>query len=530
MRPKIWLSLCALLIGPVLANFDSTMVNIALSSFQQEFHVSLSIISWTFHAYNITFAIAVIPAGRLADQFGRKRIFLWGLFVFVTGTLLCSLLNSPLIPPVAATPLLFFVGRGIQGVGAAALSAAGLAAATAMIAGPLPFIAWGVTSGAAIALGPVLGGFVVQYLSWRWVFFVNLPFVLLSFLLCIFVTESLDAQASRHIDWQGLFPLALFLGSLIAAVLLFDQASSFSGVYWVVALVGLLAFLLIEVNHPSPMLDLRLFLIPSLVRTICLIFLFCFALMAAFVVYAVYLRTAHEISTAALLLFPLPLSAALVSSLWSSKVSGMMVTITIGVVSTAAGLFLFTLFPSFIPAWLLLCCANIFLGMGKRKPFNMAATATVGFILTAAGLFLFTLFPSFAPSWLLLCCANIVLGSGMGLCLISLNALGLADVTPERLGVASGTLNLAQQLGYTVGTAALIILLEIQGGSQSLTSFRLTWSEAAICAAVGALILLLPMARSMYRSVVRMRKEAPVMEVMIQEEVVEQGSVAEPGA
>lgn len=433
-----WPGLVALLIGPTVANLDATMMNIALPNFQHAFHLSLDEVSWALHAYNIGLAMGLMPAGRLADQFGRKRLFCLGLLVFGIGTLWCSLLYAPALPALFQTSFWFFLARGVQGVGAAALLAAGLAAALTMSkSAPLW---WAVASSLAIAIGPILGGLLLQWLCWRWIFWVNLPPVVISAVLCRDVPESRDGAATRQIDWPGMVLLAALLSLLIRAVLEGDQPNLW---WWEGAIVALLLFLLVEVWHPAAVLDVSLFRARSFRRVTCLLLVFSVALMAAFVVFALFLRVAHSVTEAAFLLLPIS-TAGLVVSLWLASPC-----------------------KPCLPTWQM---------------------ALFGLLCLAAGLLCYRLFPSYTPPLWLLLVADTLVGAGMGFCFSSLNAMGVADVAHAQLGIASGMLSLMQQCGYTIGTAVLILLVQRQGGVV-LGSFQKTWWEAALCVVGTALWL-----------------------------------------
>jgi hypothetical protein len=177
------------------------------------------------------------------------------------------------------------------------------------------------------------------------------------------------------------------------------------------------------------------------------LFVFSGVLMAAFVVYGVFLRQEHSVFTAAILLFPLP--------------------------ATAVGV-------SWLLSWFL---------KGQQKPSFLILYECLGLVLMALGLGGFALFSSFSPVYPWILVVDLMVGAGMGIGMSVLNAVALLQVAPARLGEASGLLGLMQQLGYTVGTAVLIWLLEIQGGTTLLASYHLVWWEAAACMLAALLIV-----------------------------------------
>src|SRR5437868_13933680 len=186
---------------------DITIVNVALPSVQRELHASLTGLQWVVDAYAVSLAALILTAGTLADRYGRKLVFSAGIALFTVASFLCG---------IAWNIATLDVARAIQGVGGAALFATALALIGAEYEGPARMNAiaiWGSTVGFAVAAGPLLGGIITNYLSWRWIFFVNLPVGAFALALALRnVRESRDAEA-RRADVAGLltFSAALFL-------------------------------------------------------------------------------------------------------------------------------------------------------------------------------------------------------------------------------------------------------------------------------------------------------------------------------
>ena len=148
---------------------DVTAVNVALPAIEDGLHASFSELQWVIDAYALTLAAVLLTAGSLADRFGRRRLFLAGIGVFTGASLLCA---------AAGTATLLDVARALQGVGGAAMFASSLAILADAYRGPARGRAlgiWGAITGAALALGPLVGGALVDGLGWRWIFLVNLP-------------------------------------------------------------------------------------------------------------------------------------------------------------------------------------------------------------------------------------------------------------------------------------------------------------------------------------------------------------------
>src|SRR5947208_7379461 len=186
---------------------DITIVNVALPSVQRELHASLTGLQWVVDAYAVSLAALILTAGALADRFGRRLVFAVGIVLFTAASFLCGIAWN-----VAALD----GARALQGIGGAALFATALALIGAEFQGPARMTAiaiWGSTVGFAVAAGPLFGGIITDSLSWRWIFFVNIPVGVFAFALAVrSVNESRDAHAQRA-DVGGLvtFSASLFL-------------------------------------------------------------------------------------------------------------------------------------------------------------------------------------------------------------------------------------------------------------------------------------------------------------------------------
>ena len=201
--------LAATVLGSGIAFLDSTVVNVALPHIGDELDTSVGGLQWVLNGYLLAVSSLILLGGSLGDLFGRKRIFQLGIVVFAVGSLLCA---------VAPTALFLVLARVVQGVGGALLTPGSLAILEASFRPEDRFRAigaWSGLSGVASAVGPFLGGWLVDAASWRWIFLINLP-------LCVFVVlvaarhvpESLDPEADRHIDGLGAALIALSLGGL----------------------------------------------------------------------------------------------------------------------------------------------------------------------------------------------------------------------------------------------------------------------------------------------------------------------------
>jgi MFS family permease len=189
-------------------------VNVALPALQADLHATITDVQWVVEAYALFLGALILVGGSLGDQFGRKRVFLAGLLLFTIASMACG---------IAMSPNMLIAGRAVQGVGAAFLVPGSLAIISAAFDEAERGRAIGTWSGfSAIttAIGPVSGGWLVEHVSWRAVFFLNLPFAAIALALSLrFIEESRDPSRSAGIDWTGAALAVAGLGGVIFALL-----------------------------------------------------------------------------------------------------------------------------------------------------------------------------------------------------------------------------------------------------------------------------------------------------------------------
>src|ERR671937_597099 len=192
-----WWTLLAVCTGVFMLLLDITIVNVALPDIQRGFHASLADLQWVVDAYALTLAALLLTGGSIADRVGRRRVFLIGLVVFTVASVLCGLATSPTGLNLA---------RALQGVGGAFMFATSLALLASAYSGRDRGTAlglWGATTGAAVAVGPLVGGVLTEAIGWEAIFFVNVPIGIVAVLLTLArVEESRNPQAGRP-DWPG---------------------------------------------------------------------------------------------------------------------------------------------------------------------------------------------------------------------------------------------------------------------------------------------------------------------------------------
>jgi EmrB/QacA subfamily drug resistance transporter len=413
-RGNKWWTLVAVCLGTFMLLLDITIVNVALPDIQTSLHSSFSDLQWVVDAYALTLAAFLLTAGSLADMYGRRLLYLIGLAVFTAASALCGF---------AQTTLMLQLSRGLQGVGGAIMFAVSLALLADAFRGKdrgIAFGVWGTITGLAVAIGPLLGGALTSGLSWRWIFFVNVPLGIIAVVISMLkVSESRAPQASGP-DWPGFVIFTVALSSLVYGLIESNQKSFSSGLVLgclAAAAVLLAAFVFVERRRAHPMFDLSLFRLPT----------FSGGSVAAFGLSASIFSM--------LLYLVLYLQDILGYSPLATGVRVMFLSGAILVSATVAGRL-----SSYVPVRLLIGPGLIMVGIG---------------LLLMRGL-------NAGSSWTHLIPGMIVGGLGIGLVNPPLASTAVGVVPPQRAGMASGINSTFRQVGIATGIALLGTLFSSQ--------------------------------------------------------------------
>jgi EmrB/QacA subfamily drug resistance transporter len=336
-----WLTLVAVALGVMMVGLDATVVSIANPAIAKSLHADLSGLQWVTNGYLLALAVALIPAGKLADRFGRKKVFVAGVIGFAAASLMVGLSGG-------IGMVIFW--RVIQGVAGALLQPASLA----ILRNSFPIEKlnaaigiWGATVGISIAGGPIVGGLLVQHVNWESVFFLNVPLGLIALGMALWVIkESRDEGAKGSFDIPG---VALLSGSLFALVFGLIKAGTlgFSDSLplgsFVAAVVLMVAFIIREASAESPLLPLGLFKSVSVSAATGLVLLGFFAMFGTIFFITLYLQQVHGMSpvTAGVRMLPMTAIFIVASPLGGALTTrfGPRVPLTLGMIFTAIAMF-----------------------------------------------------------------------------------------------------------------------------------------------------------------------------------------------
>src|SRR5438093_631045 len=284
-----WVVLVLICLAQFMVVLDATIVNVALPSIQKDLHLSEGNLQWIVNAYTLVFGGFLLLGGRAGDLLGRKRLFLIGLVIFTSASLLDGL---------ASTEGMLIGSRALQGLGAALISPAALSIiATTFAEGAERARALAVWAAIAIggaAVGLILGGTLTQYFSWPWIFFVNVPVGIAAFILSLrLVPESRDANAHRSYDLAGAATVTGGLMALVYAIVGAQSAGWTSARtlgFFAAALVLLASFVVIESRAAAPLVRLSIFRVRSLLTANAAMFLAMSGMFAMFFFNTLYIQ------------------------------------------------------------------------------------------------------------------------------------------------------------------------------------------------------------------------------------------------
>ncbi len=414
-----WWTLGAMCFALFMIMLDNTVVNVALPSIQRDLGVSTANLEWTVNAYTLTFAVLLVTGGRLGDIFGRRRWFLIGVAVFGASSLFIAF---------SQTASWLVIGRAAQGVGAAFMMPATLS----IITNAFPpnergkaIGTWAGVSALALAIGPVVGGFLVEHVSWQSIFLINVPIAVVAVVVTLWAThESRDETAERSVDVAGVAALTIGLGSLVLGLVegnAWGWTSPGIVALFVAAIGGLAGFVVIERRVRAPMLDFDYFRSRSFLGANIVAFIVSFAMLAMFFFIALYMQNVRGYS---------PLEAGV----------------------------------RFLPSTVVIIFMGPIAGRLADKV-GPRPLMSLGLAVVSVSLFLQS-FLAADTNYAYLAVGFALMGMGMGLVMSPMSTAAMNSVDQTKAGAASGVLSMSRMVGGTFGVAVMGALISTLGRSR----------------------------------------------------------------
>ncbi|MGO3359378.1 MAG: MFS transporter, partial [Leuconostoc mesenteroides] len=405
------LGFIGLTIAMFMGTLDSTIVNIALPKLMTTFNTNLAGVSWVATTYTLALAVFMITATKLGDKFGRKKLMIIGLLLFAGSSAACMF---------APSLMYLLVFRSFQGLGGAIITPLVLPMGVELFGkqhmSKIAAIVGAITALAA-AGGPAAGGFILEYMSWHWIFGLNVPIGLISLLLVLlFTKESFDETLVGHFDISGMLFLTISLTGITFGLLEgreYGWTSTLILSSFLAGIIGLIAFILIELKVSSPIVELNLFREKTFTSSCIIYFATGFALVAPAVIFNYYLQNVlnYDALHAALMIIPVSLAIAVTMPLatrLSDKISAI--------------------------------------------PVNL-----IGMLLIAGSLLLFSFITTTTPKRVMIV-FSIIIGSGFGFSTVSFVS-SVRHLPKSKTGIGSGITNASRQIGTCLGIAVLVTVL-----------------------------------------------------------------------
>ena len=423
--------LAVTILGSSMAFIDGTVVNVALPALQNAFHASIADVQWVVESYALMLAALLLVGGSLGDMLGRRKVYVFGVAVFAAASAGCGL---------AQNIEMLIWARSIQGLGAALLVPGSLALITASFPEETRGQAIGTWSGfSAItaAIGPVIGGWLIEYSTWRWVFFLNLPLALTVILLSAKVPESRNENASHRLDWPGSLLVTLGLGGVTYALIEWPARARHGiplvAVAAAIGVVALAGFIAVEHWSRAPMVSLKLFRSRNFAGAN-LLTLFLYASLGG-------------------LMFFFPMDLIQIQHYTATQ--------------AGAAFLPFVAIMFGLSRW----AGSLVARYGSRIPL------TIGPLVAACGIAVFAIVPQGRSYWATFLPAVVVMGLGMTISVAPLTTTVMNAVPETESGLASGINNAVSRLAALLAVAvfgAILVLVFNRSLNQSLAQLALS--------------------------------------------------------
>src|SRR5690242_18635646 len=419
-RTNPWLVLVVLTTGFFMIMLDTTIVNVAIPSMSTGLNTTLDQILWVVNAYVLVYAVLLITAGRLGDLYGQRNLFAIGLFIFTVASALCGISQNP-------TELI--AARILQGVGGALLTPQTLAILTSIFPPErrgAAFGVWGGVAGLATLAGPTVGGAIITYIDWRWIFYINVPIGILALVATFLVIP--DLRPGRHHGWDvvGIVVATAGLFGIVFGLIegqRYNWGQFESSAFTIPEIIGagvvlLVLFVIWERFQKEPLVPLSLFRDRNFAVANWLAAAISFGMLSIFLPFTIYLQSARGFSALVAGLTMAPMS---LTSMFTAPFAGRLADKYGGKYILMAGITLFTI--------------------------GMASVALV------AG-------PD--STWINFLVPAIIAGAGMGMTFAPMTTVAMRNIEPRIAGSASAVLNTIRQLGAVIGSAVVGAVLQNQ--------------------------------------------------------------------
>ncbi len=417
-RTNPWLVLVVLTTGFFMILLDTTIVNVAIPAMSAGLNTTLDQILWVLNAYILVYAVLLITAGRLGDLYGQRTLFAIGLFVFTLASALCGLSQN-------VTELI--AARILQGVGGALLTPQTLSIITSLFPPErrgAAFGIWGAVAGLATVAGPTIGGAIITYIDWRWIFFINVPIGIAALFATFLVIP--DIRPGRHHGWDvvgiilataGLF--GVVFGLIEGQRYNWGEIASYGVTIPEVIVAGvvlIVIFIIWERFQSEPLVPLSLFEERNFAVANWIAAAISFGMLSLFLPLTIYLQSVRGFSALAAGLTLAPMS---LTSMVTAPFAGRFADRIGGKYILTAGISLFTI-----------------------------GVASLTYV---AG-------PD--STWLTFLLPAIIAGAGMGMTFAPMTTVAMRNISPRVAGAASGVLNTTRQLGAAIGSAVVGAILQ----------------------------------------------------------------------
>jgi len=417
-RTNPWLVLLVLTTGFFMIMLDTTIVNVAIPAMSAGLNTTLDQILWVLNAYILVYAVLLITAGRLGDLYGQRRLFAIGLFIFTVASALCGISQNP-------TELI--AARIMQGVGGALLTPQTLAILTTIFPPErrgAAFGVWGGVAGLATLAGPTVGGAIITYIDWRWIFYINVPIGILALVATFLIIP--DLRPGRQHGWD-VVGIVLATAGLFAVVFgliegeRYSWGSIESSPITIPEVIGagvalVILFVIWERFQAEPLMPLSLFRDRNFAVANWIAAAISFGMLSIFLPFTIYLQSARGFSA---LVAGLTLAPMSLTSMFTAPFAGRMADRIGGKYILMTGIFLFTI------------------GFGSIALVAGPDSTWVNFLVPA-----------------------IVAGLGIGMTFAPMTTVAMRNVEPRVAGSASAVLNTIRQLGAVIGSAVVGAVLQ----------------------------------------------------------------------